>query len=37
MLLAEHVDVNILNSNGATPLHMARDHNIIQVNPSLSG
>ncbi len=32
LLLAEHVDANVRNRNGATPLHMARDPSIIQVS-----
>ena len=31
MLLTERVNADILNSNGATPLHMTRDPSIIQV------
>ena len=33
ILLAEHVDANILNVSGATPLHMTRDPEIIRVSP----
>lgn len=32
MLLAEHVDPNILNEDEATPLHLARDPTIIRVS-----
>ena len=32
MLLVERVNADILNSNGATPLHMTRDPSIIQVS-----
>ena len=32
MLLAEHVDPNILNEDGATSLHLARDPAIIRVS-----
>lgn len=31
MLLSEHVATNIVNSTGATPLHLARDPAIIKV------
>ncbi len=31
LLLAEHVDANVQNVIGATPLHMTRDPAIVQV------
>ena len=32
VILSEHIDPNLLNSNGATPLHFARKPAIIKVH-----